>query len=141
MVKGRAETHFDPETDTTHALVEAMEANDYLPEPSREAVGTIRNMLAIRANRKLDEISAQFIGESVQELMHDMEVQGRLMEEKEARIRQAERHADDLRRTNDRLLAIMEQLTGKPVAEGALSPADEREDRDKDKGGARQRTN
>ena len=31
--------------------------------------------------------------------MHEMEVQARLMEEKEARIHQAQRHAEDLRRT------------------------------------------
>ena len=137
LTKGRVEREFDPETDSTRALAEAMDANDHLPQTAREAVGTIQRTLAVRANRKLDETSAQFIGESVEELMHEMEVQGRLMEEKEARIVQAERHADDLRRTNDRLLAIMEQLTGKPASDGAVSPASERED----KGGARQRTN
>jgi hypothetical protein len=135
LAKGKVEARFDPETDTTRALVEAMDANEHLPQTAREAVSTIGSMLATRANRKLDETSAEFIGESVQELMHEMEVQGRLMEEKEARIKQAERHAEDLRRTNDRLLAIMEQLTGKPVADGALAPAGEREQ--KDKGGAR----
>jgi hypothetical protein len=141
LSKGKAQVEFSPETDTTHALIEAMDGNEHLPETAREAVSTISRMLAVRANRKLDETSAQFIGEGVQELMHEMEVQGRLMEEKEARIKQAERHAEDLRRTNDRLLAIMEQLTGKSVADGALAPTDQREDKDSDKGGGRPRTN
>lgn len=139
LSKGRTVAEFEPETEATRALVEAMDANEFLPATAREAVNTIRQTLAVRANRKLDQLSAEFIGESVEELMHEVEVQGRLMEEKDARIKQAERHAEDLRRTNERLLMIMEQLTGKPTAEGSLTPSEEREG--EDKGGARQRTN
>ena len=124
------ERQFDPETDTTRALVQALDDSEYLPDVARGAVSTIREQLAVRANKKLSETSAELIGDSVQELMHEMEVQGQLLEEKEARIRQAERHADDLRRTNERLLAIMEQLAGK-TGEGALVAMPNREEKDK----------
>jgi hypothetical protein len=134
--KGRVELEFEPETDTTRALVEALDGNEFLPDTAREAVTSISSVLAHRANKKLDEHSAAVVGDSVEELMHEMEVQARLMEEKEVRIQQAERHAEDLRRTNDRLLAIMEQVIGKPIGEGALMPSE-----DKEKGGTRQRSN
>ncbi len=132
LKKGRVELEFEPETETTRALVEALGANDFLPEIAREAVTSISSILAHRANKKLDEHSAAVVGESVEDLMHEMEIQARLMEEKEVRIQQAERHADDLRRTNDRLLAIMEQVIGKPLGDGALIPGE-----DKEKGGTR----
>jgi hypothetical protein len=136
LKKGRVELQFDPETETTRALVESLDANEFLPDNAREAVTSISSILAHRANKKLDEHSAAVVGESVEELMHEMEVQARLMEEKEARLQEAKRHADDLRRTNDRLLAIMEQVIGKPISNGALLPSEEKE-----KGGARQRSN
>ncbi|MBM1169922.1 hypothetical protein [Microvirga arabica] len=139
LQKGRVERTFEPETETTRAMVEAMDANEFLPDIAREAVSSISTMLARRANRKLDEHSAAIVGESVEELMHEMEVQARLMEEKEARLQQAERHADDLRRTNNRLLAIMEQVLGKSLGEGAPMPGSD--DGDKDRGSAHQRTN
>src|SRR6185437_15740700 len=116
----RVELDFEPETETTRALVEALDSNQFLPDTAREAVTSISSVLALRANKKLDEHSAAVVGDSVEELMHEIEVQARLMEEKEVRIQQAERHAEDLRRTNDRLLAIMEQVIGKPVSEGSL---------------------
>jgi hypothetical protein len=134
--KGKVEGQFDPETDTTRALAKAVEESEYLPDIARSAVGSIRQQLALRANRKLNETSAELIGDGVQELMHEMEVQGRLLEEKEARILQAERHAEDLRRTNERLLAIMEQLAGK-ATDGAIIPASPSERDERDKGGAR----
>jgi hypothetical protein len=138
LTKGRAEIPFEPETDTTRALTEAMDATEHLPDTARDAIGNIRHQLAVRGNRKLDETSAELIGDSVHELMHELEIQGRLIEEKEARIKQAERHAEDLRKTNERLLTVMEQLAGK-TAEGALVTRGDQEE--KDKGGARQRTN
>ena len=79
--KGKVTGQFDPETDTTRALVRALDDSEYLPETARGAVGTIRQQLAFRANKKLNETSAELIGDSVQELMHEMEVQGRLLEE------------------------------------------------------------
>jgi hypothetical protein len=136
LKKGRVELEFEPETETTRALVESMEGNEFLPDNAREAVTSISSILAHRANKKLDEHSAAVVGESVEELMHEMEVQARLMEEKEVRLQQAERHTEDLRRTNDRLLAIMEQVIGKPISDGALMPSE-----DKEKGGTRQRSN
>lgn len=134
---GKPQLEFEPETAKTRAIIEAMDANERLPEAARGAVTSISSVLARRANRKLDETSAELIGDGVQELMNEVEVLGRLMEEKDARIQQAERHADDLRRTNDRMLAIMEQLTGKTFDE--VVPSRDRED--KEKGGTRQRTN
>lgn len=139
LQKGRAEREFEPETETTQALTLAMEANVYLPENARDAVTSISKALAQRANRKLDEHSAAMVGESVEELMHEMEVQARLMDEKDVRIQQAERHAEDLRRTNDRLLAIMEQVIGKSVTDNAL--VSRRSEDEKEEGGARQRSN
>jgi hypothetical protein len=136
LKKGRVQLEFEPETETTRALVESLDANEFLPDNAREAVTSISSILAHRANKKLDENSAAVVGESVEELMHEMEVQARLMEEKEARLQEAKRHNDDLRRTNDRLLAIMEQVVGKPISEGALVPGD-----DKEKGGTRHRSN
>ncbi|MCP1829119.1 hypothetical protein J2R76_005819 [Bradyrhizobium sp. USDA 4532] len=136
LKKGRVELDFEPETETTRALVEALDSNQFLPDTAREAVTSISSVLALRANKKLDEHSAAVVGDSVEELMHEIEVQARLMEEKEVRIQQAERHAEDLRRTNDRLLAIMEQVIGKPVSEGSLLHSEDRE-----KGGTRQRSN
>ncbi len=134
LKRGRATVQFDPETDTTRALVEAVDQSEYLPDVTRGAVNSIRHQLALRANRKLNETSAELIGDGVQEMIHEMEVQGRLLEEKEARIVQAERHAEDLRRTNERLLTIMEQLAGK-TGDAALVTVAEREE--KDKGSAR----
>jgi hypothetical protein len=137
LEKGRVELGFEPETETTRALAESMEANVFLPDTAKEAISSISNVLALRANRKLDQHSAAVVGESVEELMHEMEVQARLMEEKEVRIQQAERHVDDLRRTNDRLLAIMEQFMPR-AADRALVPS---EDDKKDRGSTQQRSN
>lgn len=136
--RGKVELEFDPETEKTRALIEAMDASERLPDTARDAITSISSVLSRRANRKLDETSAELIGDGVQELMHEVEVMGRLMDEKDARIKQAERHADDLRRTNERMLAIMEQLTGKAV-DDALVPSRDREE--KEKSGTRQRTN
>src|SRR5438105_11294142 len=114
---GKPGVEFEPETAKTRALIEAMDASERLPETARGAITSISTVLARRANRKLDETSAELIGDGVQELMNEVEVMSRLMEEKEKRIEQAERHADDVRRTNERMLAIMEQLTGKTFDE------------------------
>jgi hypothetical protein len=136
LTKGRVGLEFEPETEATRALIQSMQANDHLPDIARDAVTSISSILAHRANKKLDENSAAVVEESVEDLMREMEVQARLLEEKEIRLQQAERHAEDLRRTNDRLLAIMEQVIGKPIGEGALVPTE-----DKERGSTRQRSN
>jgi hypothetical protein len=143
LEKGHVVLDFEPETETTRALAAAVEANSFLPETAKEAVNSISDVLAQRANRKLDEHSAAVVGESVEELAHDLEVQARLMEEKEVRIQQAERHLEDLRRFNNRLLTIMEQFMPKPGGEGALVSrgSDEDDDKESERGGAHQRSN
>jgi hypothetical protein len=91
LKKGRVEMKFEPKTETTRALAESLEVNKFLPDTAREAATSINWTLARRAHKKLDEHSAAVVGESVEELMREMEVQARLLEEKEIRIRQAER--------------------------------------------------
>jgi hypothetical protein len=75
--------------------------SEYLPDTARDAVGHIRNLLATRANRKLDETSATVVGESVEDFVHELEMQGRVLVEKTARIDQAEHHNEQLRQQND----------------------------------------
>ena len=121
LEKGRPELGFEPETATTRALFQAMDASPHLPDTAREAVNSIRDLLARRANRKLDETSSTMMGESIEDLMHELETQSQLIEEKNARIEQAERHNEHLRLTNDRMLALMERLAPNTLAIGALS--------------------
>ena len=134
--KGRPMLEFEPETEATRALVEVAESSAHLPDTAREALGHIRNVLAHRANRKLDETSLTLVSEHVEDLVHDLDVAGRVIQEKEARIEQAERHNEQLRQTNDRLLALMERLTGGGLMNGALAPLGENEG-----DGTRSRTN
>lgn len=140
LKKGKQELTFEAETATTRALSEAINQSEHLPETARDAVGHIRNLLATRANRKLDETSAAVVGESVEDLVHELEMQGRLLDEKGARIEQAEHHNEQLRQQTDRLLALMERLAGPsfagngPMTLGRATPEPEKSD-------ARSRTN
>jgi hypothetical protein len=139
LKKGRQELTFEAETPTTRSLSEVVNLSEHLPDAARDAVGHIRNLLATRANRKLDETSAAVMGESVEDLMHELEMQGRLLEEKSARIEQGEHHNEQLRQQNDRLLAVMERLTGPIFAgNGAMTLGSAAEN---EKSDARSRTN
>jgi hypothetical protein len=90
-----------------------------------------------RAGRKLDASSVAVVADAAADLLHELEVQGRVIEEKDARIEQAERHNQQLRETNDRLLSLMERLT--PGARGTGEPALGRSEYDDE--GARLRSN
>ena len=65
---------------------------------------TMQGTLNRRAGRKLDASSVAVVADAAADLLHELEVQGRVIEEKDARIEQAERHNQQLRETNDRLL-------------------------------------
>jgi hypothetical protein len=140
LKKGRQELTFEAETATTRSLLEAVNQSEHLPDAARDAVGHIRNLLATRANRKLDETSAAVVGESVEDLVHELEMQGRLLDEKGARIQQAERHNEQLRQQSDRLLALMERLTG-PSFAGNNAMTLGRETSENEQGGVRSRNN
>jgi hypothetical protein len=66
---------------------------------------TMQGTLNRRAGRKLDASSVAVVADAAADLLHELEVQGRVIEEKDARIEQAERHNQQLRETNDRLLS------------------------------------
>jgi hypothetical protein len=140
LKKGRQELMFEAETATTRSLSETINLSEHLPDAARDAVGHIRHLLATRANRKLDETSAAVVGESVEDLVHELEMQGRLLDEKSARIEQAEHHNEQLRQQNDRLLAVMERLTG-PVFAGSGAMTLGGGTTESEKGDARSRTN
>ena len=140
LTKGRQELTFNAETSTTRSLSEVIEQSEHLPETARDAVGHIRTLLATRANRKLDETSATVVGESVEDLVHELEMQGRLLAEKTVRIEQAEHHNEQLRQQNDRLLALMERLAG-PSSTGNGAMTVGRGTSENEKGDARSRTN
>ncbi len=140
LKKGRQVLNFEAETATTRSLSEVINQSEYLPDTARDAVGHIRNLLATRANRKLDETSATVVGESVEDLVHELEMQGRVLVEKTARIDQAEHHNEQLRQQNDRLLALMERLAGPSFAgNGAMTIG--RGTSENEKGDARSHTN
>jgi hypothetical protein len=138
LERRRPELDFQPTTDTVQALSKVVNTCPNLPISAREAVYKVQQRLAIKANRKLDETSATLLGEGVEDLVQEIEVQARVINEQQARIEQAEHHNEHLRFTTDRLLALMDKLSGGTGFDGAVTVVGPQEG---DRGSTRSRTN
>jgi hypothetical protein len=139
LAKGRTVAVYDPDAEATQNLRELAATGEYLSSDARGYALTMHGTLNRRAGRKLDASSVAVVADAAADMLHELEVQGRVIEEKDARIEQAERHNQQLRDTNDRLLSLMERLAPGGRGKGELALA--RSEYDDENGGARSPTN
>jgi hypothetical protein len=103
--KGKTVAVYDPDALRPQNLGTLAKTGEYLSSDARGYALTMQGTLNRRAGRKLDASSVAVVADAAADLLHELEVQGRVIEEKDARIEQAERHNQQLRETNDRLLS------------------------------------
>jgi hypothetical protein len=103
--KGKTVAVCDPDALRPQNLGTQAKTGEYLSSDARGYALTMQGTLNRRAGRKLDASSVAVVADAAADLLHELEVQGRVIEEKDARIEQAERHNQQLRETNDRLLS------------------------------------